>query len=566
MSDANIPNVPGVQPEAVVAPAPSIAKPDFMNQEQWDALPPQLKLGVENPGLAEQLYPNKGLFSHISEFMSGVGQAGTEKKAAQARAAGVPDALMQQSGLTGAPQTANALPAASGSGEQDFKVPNTPAGLNTPAPGLNTQLNPMSTPESEMIRSMQAESKVAKQMADAQAKEVELSAEIIKKQQTAAEQAELDIRERWTNTERMVSQQLTQLNDLRSNFLDEKYEPGKIDPQRANPFASDSVSRQLMAGIAVGLGGFAAGKLGGSNSALDIINKTIDRDIEAQRSNIAQKQKAFELGLEGKLRAGQMNMDIISGLDKQFGSSLLAEDAYKVLRLEQTSAALDHMGAKNAAILKSGPFQILKHQIDQKIAAGKMQFANNARDNALRVALGSAMDKNEEISPSILAVMPKEMREAHLDAQKRLVAIVGERATDEKAKQRFNENAVPLIQSRDNIKEVMRMSKGMNKFTDFKDRALIKARLTPIVGSLRQAYTGPGILTDSEKIAILDSVGDPTKITDVLGVEPAKLEQTIEMIDNTLKRYAQETFSNPARAIRSLNSSLKERSGRTKDK
>lgn len=444
----------------------------------------------------------------------------------------------------------------------DFEPPQTMSVASQPA---STTPDEFKNIESQLIGASRAQQRVYDQMSKAEEAKAKASVAVHERQAQEAEVAQARLQDRYTEVDRAVSQQLTQLNDLRSFFLNEKYEPGKVDPNRANPFASDSVSRQLMAGLAVGLGGYSAGMLGGSNSALDIINKTIDRDIQAQRYNIEQKQKAFELGLEGKLQGARLTQDILTGLDKQFGNTMAAEDAYKVLRLEQASSALAQIGAKNDAVLKSGPYQLLKHQLDSKIAETKMQFAQMARNNAIKNVFGAAMDNPKaELPPSVLSSMPKEAREAYLESRERLVPLANEFAKDKQAAQKFAENAVPMITAKDNIRAVMAMAKDFNKVADLKQRELIQARLDAVLGQLRLAYTGPGAFTDSEKALVRNSVGDPTKLTDLLGVEPKKLEQTVKVLDNAIKRHAQTTFINPERALRTMDTAVRTGPGVTK--
>lgn len=66
----------------------------------------------------------------------------------------------------------------------------------------------------------------------------------------------------------------------------------KIDP--SNYFSSQPAWAKVLSLISVGLGGFAQGYSGGRlpNTALDMLNRAIDQDIEAQKANLATKRGA----------------------------------------------------------------------------------------------------------------------------------------------------------------------------------------------------------------------------------------------------------------------------------
>lgn len=67
----------------------------------------------------------------------------------------------------------------------------------------------------------------------------------------------------------------------------------KIDPQ--NYFSSQPTWAKVLSLISVGIGGFASGWSGGrlQNTALQQLNEAIDRDIEAQKANLATKRGAL---------------------------------------------------------------------------------------------------------------------------------------------------------------------------------------------------------------------------------------------------------------------------------
>jgi hypothetical protein len=89
----------------------------------------------------------------------------------------------------------------------------------------------------------------------------------------------------------------------------------KVDPTRI--FNGDSGAiRAIGSAIAVGLGAFGAALTGGQNYALQIIQASIDRDIEAQKENIQNRQEA--------------NQTALARIQQQYG--VPHEEATKILR------------------------------------------------------------------------------------------------------------------------------------------------------------------------------------------------------------------------------------------
>lgn len=70
---------------------------------------------------------------------------------------------------------------------------------------------------------------------------------------------------------------------------------GKIDPQHY--MSSRGVGTRIMQGIGLLLGGIGQGLVGGSNPAMDYINKQIDNDIDAQKQELGKRQNLVSANL-----------------------------------------------------------------------------------------------------------------------------------------------------------------------------------------------------------------------------------------------------------------------------
>ncbi len=86
-------------------------------------------------------------------------------------------------------------------------------------------------------------------------------------------------------------------NDERSEKLFQEAMDSKIDPNRY--WENKSTGGKISAAIGIALAGIGGGMGGqGGNMALDVINKAIDRDIDAQKANLSNKNSLLSKNLE----------------------------------------------------------------------------------------------------------------------------------------------------------------------------------------------------------------------------------------------------------------------------
>ena len=118
---------------------------------------------------------------------------------------------------------------------------------------------------------------------------------------------------------------------------------------------TDSLGQNILAGISIALGALG-GSLSGSNQnvALNIINKSIERDIDAQKANLAKKEKNINmLALEYEA-ARQAGMDEMS-----------AKKMATATALEQIAAYLDQTAANTNSALVSQNAQLMGEKVKQ---------------------------------------------------------------------------------------------------------------------------------------------------------------------------------------------------------
>ena len=147
---------------------------------------------------------------------------------------------------------------------------------------------------------------------------------------------------------------------------------GKIDPDQLSH--ERGFLGNLVAAISVGLGGLGQGMAGlGSNPALDVLNRQIDRNIQAQKDNINQKHAAVDeqRGLIAQLQKNGMNED-------------QAESAAWNMYLDQAKTQI----AKIAAGTKDQAIQARSQQmlaaIDKEQADRLQKYREASTDKVIR--------------------------------------------------------------------------------------------------------------------------------------------------------------------------------------
>jgi hypothetical protein len=175
--------------------------------------------------------------------------------------------------------------------------------------------------------------------------------------ESQAIQANLDQQQKSNAAYQNEVDQITKQNtDLFNNVRTDKINPNQF-------WDNKSTGGKIVAGIALLLGGASSGLTGKSNPALDIIQKSIQNDIEAQKSNQAQGVNLYKLGLEkyrdtqaahqyATLQANAILQGQLSKIAAQTGSQTAqfqAQQAIHQLGL-QNAELRSNLGLRQAAI------------------------------------------------------------------------------------------------------------------------------------------------------------------------------------------------------------------------
>ena len=178
--------------------------------------------------------------------------------------------------------------------------------------------------------------------------------------------------------------------DQKQAAAEQAYRNGMIDPNRA--LNSMGTGAKITAAISVLLGGLGAGLTHTSNGALDIINNSIDRDIEAQKVN---------LGKQGSL---------LSLYHQQYGDLANAQSAMKLDLLTATKMQIEKASAQSGSAIAQANGQIAMGQIDGMIAQKKHEIAMND----LVRSLGNGAQAGDPMANAlkIRLIVPEHQQEA----------------------------------------------------------------------------------------------------------------------------------------------------------
>ena len=279
-----------------------------------------------------------------------------------------------------------------------------------------------------------------------------------------------------------------------------------------------STGQKIMAGIAILLGGYGAAKSGSEhNMGLEVINQTIDRDIQRQKAN-------FE-----KLKdSAQMAQNKFALYNQKFDNERLAELAMRDDALQASQLKLQQIAEQNKspAILEQA--KAANAQLEQQRLQTKMMFEQQARQQALLKSLGAQSGRT--LSPAeelALAKADPKAYEVYQAQQDKMIPassvsphIQGMAKNKEYAKafQTYRADADTGI---DALRNAIKFSKSYNAASPT-DRAKMETNVGLLMGPLRTAM-GLGVMSDSDREFLKGLIGNPNKILGLKSIEQAKL-------------------------------------------
>ncbi len=277
---------------------------------------------------------------------------------------------------------------------------------------------------------------------------------------------------------------------------DEQYKLDQIDPQRF--WNNLSGGQKVLGSLAIALGevGRSLTK-SGTNSALDIVNKAIDRDIDSQKLNNEQK-------------------------------IALKQNALKRIALEVD---------KFSALSKNNERQFEM----QKYAETFRQQAEGLRQQAAQNAMLKNQLFGEGISPDQVDLLSDSQKKRTMvlpNGKITLAAIDGTALED--AKKKIGLADTVLTQIKDFKQDAMGMSVGdkLNPWSTKGGR--VSSKLNALIGNLREPITGPGILTPQEYERLEEGLGDVKSVL----TTPELMEARISGIEKLVQLSKKAQYKN----------------------
>ena len=198
---------------------------------------------------------------------------------------------------------------------------------------------------------------------------------VLEARQTEYEALQARQHEREQERQDYISSEMVKLRDAVTNLRS-----AKVDPTRfyRHPDGSANYPKTIAAAVAIGLGALGSTLParyggGGPNVALQLVDKAIDRDIQAQRDDIANQRAG--VGLQ---------MNLLSQMRGMYADERKAELATKVAMLESYKMQLETTSARSGDERVANRAAMLVAETDQKQAQilGDIEIAS-AKEHVL---------------------------------------------------------------------------------------------------------------------------------------------------------------------------------------
>lgn len=276
----------------------------------------------------------------------------------------------------------------------------------------------------------------------------------------------------------------------------------KIEPNRL--YANQSTGDKIIAAIGIALGGIAAGMTGQKNSALEIIQNAIDRDIEAQKIEVEKKAKNVSA-------QGSLYNDLVGRLQNEDA----ARHYMTSLLLEQSKSTLEQYKTQITNSAQAAELGKLYGEIDVKSGEAQQKAQEAlAKDPAQQQAIRAGVLGNK-IDPSNLS---KEDRERYVPSLNSFARDSTSAKMVEDAKKNYDD-AVNLIDQivgeREGVKDKAGNVLVEGKGTEFLNRGVVarqQARAAQLLIKLKDVGK-LGALSGGDYNLLYDQVPrDPTEL------------------------------------------------------
>jgi hypothetical protein len=229
-----------------------------------------------------------------------------------------------------------------------------------------------------------------KEGAEAGAQLANETAAVLQKSQENAEKMETQRLANEQNRQAQYEKELGVHRQISDQLLNSKEDPDRW-------WNSRSTGQKVMAGIGMILGGIGGGMTGSNkNAAMDVINKAIDDDINAQK------------GERDKLsKVAGIHQNLMDVMRSKFSDERQAEAAARATALERVQMQVQQLAAKYKAPEIQAQAKALGGELESQRNATMMQFEQASKLKQLQAQQLGNMD---QITQGITTRVPKDLQ------------------------------------------------------------------------------------------------------------------------------------------------------------
>lgn len=269
----------------------------------------------------------------------------------------------------------------------------------------------------------------------------------------------------------------------------------KVDPHEAFGTGVAGAASKVMAAVAMGLGGFAAGFRGGPNHAASIIQRAIDRSVSEQQAGFARNRKSL-----AAKRGGYA--DMFSRFKDERTAELatrnrMINDAKRYVEkimTENGSAEMIARGQEMAAVLDQKKMANIAEIEDRAQAAAERRFAAQEQIRGARAQAAAAQAKATPAAPRIEGWEPTGLTDIDPKEVPKAKAVVAATNAGMAAVQR-------ALEIRDGWHFVPLVNRAA-------EAEVLRSELVGVVKTLDKA----GALGDEERIFYMDLIGNISSV------------------------------------------------------
>jgi hypothetical protein len=297
-------------------------------------------------------------------------------------------------------------------------------------------------------------------------------------------------------------------------LLADDLKKSEVDPKKY--WKDQGAFGQILGALSIGLGAYAQGRGAGPNGALQIINAAIDRDVAAQRDEIAKKKGLVDA-----------KSNLLQMMRQKFGDDRMAEAATRSYLMETTKLKLDQIASKYQG---------------QELQANRMQLSG---------ALDVAMQKDAMAMQKLASeIAENKAKSANLNADKYVPGLQQYALTADAAK-----TLKEATKARNDVMDGVSKLKNMRAQygSEFLNRNVV-GRAKVIATDMLLKYKNIaqlGVMSDSDK-ELLDQLipKDPTQF-EWTGSTFAQLDEFQKIVDRGFRNLALSEGLDPSKAIQS---------------